>query len=159
MRYVVPFQALLLATLVSCHRQEPRCHEPTSAPVASPSAEAHHIDGLDLAMQGMAGPNATSCGAVGVNREDQRQVDARVVRAIFGKQAFTARYYFRGVDSVISGGIAGRPIRPIYVYSYDSDPSGGSRIGEQIKIVECVAPTISTTPTGQRLTCEGLKWP
>ena len=123
----------------------------------SPAAEAASIssaeDGLDKAMRLRAGKDAIDCGSVRRD-EDSDTTDECVANGHARKRPFVARYDLRGIDSVVAEGVAGNAAGEVYVFRYDSDPSGGSNVGERIKEETCRGVQIIKGKRGRRIKCE-----
>jgi hypothetical protein len=122
---------------------------PTAEGVSISSAE----DGLDKAVRLRAGKDAIDCGRVR-SGEDSDTTDKCVANAHEQKKPFVARYDLRGIDSIVADGVAGNAEGEIYVFRYDSDPSGGSNVGESIEEETCREIQIIKGKRGRRIKCE-----
>ncbi len=109
-------------------------------------------DGLDKAMRLRAGKGAIDCGRIRSD-EDSDTTDKCVAKAHERKRPFIARYDLRGIDSIVADGIAGNAEGEIYLFRYDSDPSGGSNIGERIEEVKCRGIRIIKGQRGRQIRC------
>jgi hypothetical protein len=94
------------------------------------------LDGLNKEMRQLSGWPAIDCGSVPING-DRGDVDNCVQSAFLAHKPFVARYEEQGMDSVLAIGIAATPQRQFYFLTYNSDPSGGSKTGERIRIRPC----------------------
>ena len=110
-------------------------------------------DGLDKAMRLRAGKDAIDCGRIRIG-DDSDKSDKCVAKAHEEKRPFIARYDLRGIDSIVSVGLVGNDGGEIYVFRYDSDPSGGSNIGESIRKQKCRGIRITKNKRGRQIKCE-----
>ena len=95
------------------------------------------------------GPDAENCGEfrVNFNQSERKEESAKkeffakakpcLLKAFSEKKAFRVAIYFKGIDSQIAKGIFSKPDGSMFVYWYDSDPSGGSRAGARFITDPC----------------------
>jgi hypothetical protein len=108
-------------------------------------------DALDRAIRRKVG-YAQDCGTVPVGG-NPAAADACSVSAFKAKRAFRVRYEDMGSDSQRSVAIAGTTHGDIYFFDYDSDPSGGSNIGEAVYEHQCKAPLVIQKPGRRKILC------
>ncbi len=101
---------------------------------------------LPAVLSDLAGEGAQNCGTVEVDG-DSAPVDACAVAAFQAGRAFFTEYELQGIDSSVSGGLAGNGVQ-VWSLSRDSDPSGGSQIGASVVRTECLSPTVSVGGEG-----------
>lgn len=109
-------------------------------------------DGMDKAMKLVTEKGAANCGQVGP-RDDRSAADACGVASFKAKKPFHVRYDLQGIDSYVAEGMVGNSKGQLYIFSYDSDPSGGSNVGERVGKSLCAHPKIVTKDGKQHLEC------
>lgn len=85
---------------------------------------------------------AIDCGNVGVG-EDQIITNSCVAESYINGLEFYATYQLQGFDSVVGRGISGDGKGAVYIWGYDSDPSGGGGAASRVSQTECVEPRLS----------------
>jgi len=110
-------------------------------------------DGLNKAMRLRAGKDAIDCGRTRSD-DDSDTTDQCVAKAREEKRPFIARYDLQGIDSIVADGVAGNAEGEIYVFRYDSDPSGGSNVGESIREKKCRGIRIVRSKRGRQIRCD-----
>jgi hypothetical protein len=104
-------------------------------------------------MRRRAGDGAKDCGSVLPGRDRQR-ADACAVKAFKAKRPFFVRYYLQGIDSIVADGMSGDAAGVVYLYNYDSDPSGRGNIGERVSERRCEKPKVVKEKGVRRIRCE-----
>jgi hypothetical protein len=115
-------------------------------------APAPAEDRLEIESKRLAGPNAIDCGRVGI-KGDPKAATQCAVAAQKAAKPFRVRYDLRGIDSSVAVAIVRTPIGTVGTLSYDSDPSGGSHVGEAVYPKKCPEPVhLWINPSG-RINC------
>jgi len=96
-------------------------------------------DKLEHVSRRIAVRGAIDCGRV-TPFGDRAEANGRVVAAFKARKPFRVRYDGIGIDSRVAVAIVGTVDGRIYILDYDSDPSGGSGVGE------CVTQSLCTNP-------------
>jgi hypothetical protein len=114
------------------------------------------VHGLETAMRRRAGAEAADCGRVRIG-QDRRSADACAVEAFEAGKPFFVRYDLQGIDSIVADGMSGDARGVIYLYTYDSGPSGGGNVGgnagERISEQECDIAKVVPVKEGRRIQC------
>jgi hypothetical protein len=88
----------------------------------------------------LAGPNAIDCGEV-KRRDDPTKANACAMRANRLGKPFSVRFDLMGADSQSAMALVRLPDHTTQLLDYDSDPSGGGRVGGGvIHHSECLTP-------------------
>lgn len=106
-----------------------------------------HAIALDL-----AGPGAADCGIVAYG-DDRTALDECVADAFAGGQPFVAQWQPGVGDSVGYTALASDGAT-VWVLGYDSDPSGGSRIGAVVDQWVCENPQPGTSYDAMPIACD-----
>jgi hypothetical protein len=91
---------------------------------------------LDGLLRQQAGPGAVDCGRVAIGATTAA-VDQCIADQSARGGAFHARYDVQGVDSSVSLGASRDASGRASVFTWDSDPSGGSNSGPRITETPC----------------------
>ncbi len=124
---LVGSSALLLCTLgaIAWMRHLPR---PQLHPLIFAKPEDQGPDLLERRSKELAGPQGINCGGVPI-RGNPKAATACALAAQKAGKPFRVRYDLQGIDSVVAVAIVRTPIGTVGTLNYDSDPSGGGRVG------------------------------
>ncbi len=112
-----------------------------------------HTESLNQVIGRLAGNKAVDCGRVPV-QGNRDVVDGCSVAMFKAGKPFYARYDFKGIDSRIAKILLRTPQGKMYLLHYDSDPSGGSGVGEAVGEDRCLNPQIVNFAGQQRVECK-----
>jgi len=117
-------------------------------PTACHSAE----DRLEIESKRSAGAGAIDCGRVKVGG-DPKTATKCAIGAQKAAKPFRIRYDLQGFDSSVAVAIVRTPSGTVGALMYDSDPSGGSHVGEVVYPKRCPEPVhLWINPSG-RINC------
>ena len=107
---------------------------------------------MKLKARGLAGPGAIDCGRVKING-DPKEATQCAIGAQKAAKPFRVRYDLQGIDSAVSLAIVRTSIGTVGTLTYDSDPSGGSHVGEVIYPKRCPEPVHLWIDQNGRIDC------
>jgi hypothetical protein len=119
---------------------------------SAPPSECDLMTGLTM----RTGGAATNCGHA-VLGTDASPVDACVIASFEKGTPFVAQYDRAGIDSKVVLGIASDINGQVAFLLWDSDPSGGSRVGSVITGNLCVGPSVDSSSPRDPFTTPPLK--
>lgn len=92
-----------------------------------------------------AGSNATNCGT-GNSSQSRHQQNICIASAFTNSQGAFAIYRSSGIDSLTATALSVSNSRQVFVYSFDSDPTGGGSVSNgEITRRACINPQLSGT--------------
>lgn len=126
---------------------------PTSCQTV-PASQGHipAEDRLEIESKRLAGAGAIDCGRVEI-KGDPKDATQCAIAAEKAAKPFRVRYDIQGIDSAVAVAIVRTPVGTVGVLTYDSDPSGGSHVGEAVYPKRCPEPVhLWINPSG-RINC------
>jgi hypothetical protein len=117
---------------------------PTSCRTVAPGSRGHILseDKLDIESKTLAGPGTIDCGRVKI-KGDPKEATECAIGAQKAAKPFRIRYDLQGFDSLVAVAIVRTPSGTVGSLMYDSDPSGGSHVGEVVYPKRCPEPVSS----------------
>jgi hypothetical protein len=108
---------------------------------------------LELQSKNFAGPAALDCGRVLLNGDPRIATECALAAQKAGKP-FRARYDLQGVDSLVAVAIVRNQVGTVQSLMWDSDPSGGGRLGPGIVFSKrCLEPVHLWVDPHGRINC------
>ncbi len=149
---VIAALSLIAISMLSTSCRSANAGRAQSGETATRRALEPAEDRLEIESKRLAGSDAIDCGRVRING-DPKAATQCAVAAQKAAKPFRVRYDMRGIDSSVAVAIVRTPIGTVGVLSYDSDPSGGSQIGEVVYPKKCPEPVhLWINPSG-RINC------
>ena len=121
---------------------------PAGHGASRPAAE----DRLEIESKRLAGPGAIDCGRVKINGDPKKATQC-AIDAQKAATPFRVRYDLMGIDSAVSIAIVRTDIGTVGTLEYDSDPSGGSHVGEVVYPKRCPEPVHLWINASGRIDC------
>jgi hypothetical protein len=110
-------------------------------------------DLLEKESQETIGPRGIDCGEVLI-ADDPKTATACAMAAQMAGKPFRVRYDLRGFDSVVAVAVVRDVTGIVAIWNYDSDPSGGGRVGGGIiDRRRCPEPVKLETNSKGRISC------
>jgi hypothetical protein len=108
---------------------------------------------MELQSKKLAGPTAVDCGRV-LLRGDPQIASECALTAQRAGMPFRVRYDLQGIDSLVAAGIVRDQAGNVQILMWDSDPSGGGRVGPGVVfLIRCPVPVHLWVDPNGRVKC------